>query len=132
MVRNGDTNDSSKQTENYSKSVNIEYCDWIGPKLDLNRHIQQCPYHVIKCVYCKDLLLRKDKNNHNIICFRYPEQCKQCHIQIPRCFVLRHMIQECPYSLISGDTDLNTVFVDNYDKKKTLKEIESRMNSIHM
>ena len=67
----------------------------------MDKHIKICKYEVITCKYCKDWILRQDMNNHYMICLRYPLQCNQCDMSIPRCFLLKHMSEECKLSKIN-------------------------------
>ena len=83
------------------KAPIIEYCNWTGNIADLDKHIKICKYQVITCKYCKDWILQQDMDNHYLICLRYPVQCNQCHIDIPRCFLLNHMNEECKLSKIN-------------------------------
>lgn len=79
----------------------IGYCSWSGKSSDLSEHLQECPYQVIRCQYCSDLVFRKCISIHHTECNRYPVQCSHCSERVSRCLLSSTMkcdrceISEC-------------------------------------
>eukprot|EP01084_Bolivina_argentea_P231079 389777_1 len=75
-------------------------CSWIGTWSELNQHIKECAFAVIKCRHSagaiySHLILKKDKEKHDRTCCFYPVECRFCNKKIQRNLHTMHIELEC-------------------------------------
>ena len=82
-------------------------CQWIGKLEDLDKHLDQCPYHEIKCRYhCGIIAQRQSLQDHEECCERFPLQCQQCGSEYERQYQDRHLkicpftTNDCPFKIV--------------------------------
>lgn len=67
------------------------YCSWSGPASELSNHLKRCPYEVIRCKHCKDMVFRQRIKQHHRECLRCPVQCTKCPRKMARCLMSSSM-----------------------------------------
>ena len=54
-------------------------CQWVGKLANLDKHLEECPFHEIKCHYrCGVTTQHHNIQDHEVTCERAPLQCHQC------------------------------------------------------
>ena len=82
-------------------------CQWIGKLEDLDRHLEECPFHEVECEYhCGVIAQRQNIQDHEVLCERFPLQCHQCGSEYERQHQDRHlkvcpfMMNDCPFKIV--------------------------------
>lgn len=74
-----------------------EKCEWSGELRDLESHTAQCQYEKIECPNkCKSEVMRLDLDKHLIECPLRLETCEHCKIQVVATQLARHHVLICP------------------------------------
>eukprot|EP01084_Bolivina_argentea_P211544 359844_1 len=98
--RSRDRKTKSENAVNVNNKVNSNescagLCNWTGQWSNLQKHINECKLHAIKCEYCHILMMRQATVNHNSICADYPIPCQMCNLSISRTKMNGHLIRYC-------------------------------------
>lgn len=73
-------------------------CQWVGKLEDLNKHLEDCPFHEIGCRYhCGITAQRRSIQDHEVSCERFPLHCRQCGSEYERQHQDRHL-KVCPFT----------------------------------
>ena len=73
-------------------------CQWVGKLENLDKHLEECPFHEIKCHYrCGVTAQRHNIQDHEVTCKRAPLQCHQCGNEHERQHHDRHL-KACPFT----------------------------------
>lgn len=91
ISRNKDNKEENHEEGEGDDGDVVELCPWIGPWSDLQKHIDECPLHIIKCVNTsaitppsfvhkehKDVMMRRDAAKHYKTCPYAVMECKRC------------------------------------------------------
>ena len=105
-----------------TNSKRDEYCgcQWIGKLENLDKHLDECPFHEIECRYhCGVIAQRQNIQDHEVACERFPLQCHQCGSEYERQHRDRHL-KVCPFT--TNDCPFKIVRCKNQVLNKKLQQ----------
>lgn len=77
--------------------ANNTKCEWSGELRELQSHIKQCNYEPIECPNkCKCEVMRLDLDKHLLECPLRLETCEHCQVQVVSSQMARHHVLVCP------------------------------------